>query len=243
MPGKYVWWETLFSFFCLFQHMSWPLQCWGYQGLKGLPSWPKTFQGSVSLAAKYVFFWENVNQVEIEMHLKLQVQVIHEPSHFYEQLLNRSVTAKKVEFIPLAQYYYYINSESSVLSYLHCILELGPRRLNLSQGFKATLHPTLIWGSTSFSIAVAAGRECSLFCVINLIVSRMVSGNSSCTLVSRLQEGLGGDRCKGHFYHTPKLRGALRWITMKHLKTEPNIQYIKTGAASAMEWNCGSTTL
>ena len=90
-----------------------------------------------------MFFLENVDQLEVEMHLILQVQVIHEPSHFYEQLLNRSVTAKKVEFIPLAQYYCTF-SESSELSSLLCTLELDPRRLNWSQGFKATLLPTLI---------------------------------------------------------------------------------------------------
>ena len=76
------------------------------------------------------------------MYLKLQVQVIHEPTHFYEQLLNRSVTAKKVEFNPLAQFY--IFSDSSELFSPLCTLELGPRKLNWFQGFKATLLPTLI---------------------------------------------------------------------------------------------------
>ena len=47
-------------------------------------------------------FLENAEQEEGEMGFKLQVQVIHEPSHFYEQLLNRSVSAKKVNFIPFS---------------------------------------------------------------------------------------------------------------------------------------------
>ena len=91
-----------------------------------------------------MFFLENLVQVlKVEMHLKLQVQVIHEPSHFYEQLLNRSVTAKKVELIPLAQYYCTF-SEPSELSSLLCTLELDPRRLSWSQGFKAISLQTLI---------------------------------------------------------------------------------------------------
>ena len=47
------------SFFVSFSKWaSWTWLCWGYQELKGLPFWPKTFQGSASLAAKYVFLGE-----------------------------------------------------------------------------------------------------------------------------------------------------------------------------------------
>ena len=56
---------------------------------------PSLWQPSMS-------FLGNVEQEEGEMGFKLQVQVIHEPSHFYEQLLNRSVTAKKVKFLPFS---------------------------------------------------------------------------------------------------------------------------------------------
>ena len=39
----------------------------------------------------------DVDQEEGELDFESQVQVIHEPAHFYEQLLNRSATARKVE--------------------------------------------------------------------------------------------------------------------------------------------------
>jgi len=124
-----------------------------------------------------------------------QVQVIHEPSHFYEQLLNRSATAKK----------------RVVLSALY--LGVGPKEVELVSRLQGNLaaNPQL---RVNFLLDCCRG-------------SRMVAGSSSCTLVSRLQEGEGGERCRGHFYHTPKLRGALRKVLPQRWNEIVGLQHCK----------------
>ena len=71
----------------------------------------------------------DVDQEEGELDFESQVQVIHEPAHFYEQLLNRSATARKVEhelnIIPRMTFFNFRE-----LSFLRCTLELALKRLS-----------------------------------------------------------------------------------------------------------------
>jgi len=124
-----------------------------------------------------------------------QVQVLQEPSHFYEQLLSRSATARK----------------RVVLSALY--LGVGPKEVELVSKLQGNLasNPQL---RVNFLLDCCRG-------------SREVAGSSSCTLVSRLQEGEGGDRCKGHFYHTPKLRGPLRKVLPQRWNEVVGLQHCK----------------
>ena len=68
-----------------------------------------------------------------------QVQVIHEPSHFYEQLLKRSATAKKVEFMSIPAFSVLLLQlvQRVVLSALY--LGVGPKEVELVSKLQSNL--------------------------------------------------------------------------------------------------------
>ena len=68
-------------------------------GAQGFAFLAKDLPGFRLSGSQVGFSWRML-MIRRKVTCTYQVQVIHEPSHFYEQLLKRSATAKKVEFHP-----------------------------------------------------------------------------------------------------------------------------------------------
>ena len=99
---------------------------------------------------------------EGELDFESQVQVIHEPAHFYEQLLNRSATARKVEHG--TQSYSsndFLQLQRVVLSALY--LGVGPKEVELVSKLKGNLasNPNL---RVNFLLDCCRGRWGSPLC-------------------------------------------------------------------------------